>query len=55
MTAVAATSSGLLTLQTEQHRETVGGGYAGAFAVLMSEREPASSEIGVLARRNHEP
>jgi hypothetical protein len=46
MTAVAATSSGLLTLQTEQDRETVGGGYAGAFAVLMFERAPASSEIG---------
>ena len=55
MTAVAATSSGLLTLQTEQDRKTVGGGYAGAFAVLMSDRAPASSEIGVLLRRNHEP
>jgi hypothetical protein len=54
MTAVAATSSGLLTLQTEQDRETVGGGY-GAFAVLMSERALASSEIGVLPRPNHEP
>ena len=55
MTAVAATSSGLLTLQTEQDRETVGGGYTGAFAVLMSDRAPASSEIGVLPRPNHEP
>ena len=55
MTAVTGTSSGLLTLQTEQDCETVGGGYAVAFAVLMSERVPASSEIGVLPRRKHVP
>jgi hypothetical protein len=54
MTVVAATSSGLLTLQTEQDRETVDGGYAGAIAVLMSDWAPASSESGVLLRRNHE-